>query len=180
MAPTTTDTTTTDRLHPADEVCRNGIVLRTLSVMRLWPIALAALAVVAAIVWLSDNVTRQGERTIYTVDCRDGAWQDLQCTGRLVAAGRYRFRALKPHREVVFWTVGTTEPSGKFTDCDIEDGRNWVCKPTADAMRTITLKMSKGVPVRDSSGRVKSYHAVAKWRWLLLQWGIPVGTNADD
>ncbi len=175
MAPTTTD-----RLHPADEVCRNGIVLRTLSVMRLWPIALAALAVVAAIVWLSDNVTRQGERTIYTVDCSDGAWQDLQCTGRLVAAGRYRFRALKPHREVVFWTVGATEPSGKFTDCDIEDGRNWVCKPTADAMRTITLQMSKGVPVRDSSGRVKSYHAVAKWRWLLLQWGIPVGTNADD
>lgn len=83
MAPTTTD-----RLHPADEVCRNGIVLRTLSVMRLWPFALAALAVVAAIVWLSDNVTRQGERTIYTVDCSDGAWQDLQCTGQALRCRR--------------------------------------------------------------------------------------------
>jgi hypothetical protein len=130
--------------------------------MRLWLFVLAALAVVGNIVWLSDKVTLQGERTIYTVDCRDGAWQELRCTGRLVAAERFRFRALKPHREVVFWTVGATEPSGKFTDCDIEDGRNWVCRPTADAARTITLKMSQGVASRHKSA-TRSRHIPATW-----------------
>jgi hypothetical protein len=156
------------------------MILRTLSIMRLWLFVLAALMLVGSVAWLSDRVTLQGERTIYTVDCHDGAWQELHCTGRLVAAERFRFRALKPHREVVFWTVGATEPSGKLTDCDIEDGRNWVCRPTADATRTITLKMSNGVPVRDSIGLVKPYHAIAKWRWLILHWGVPIGSSADD
>ncbi len=147
--------------------------------MRISLLVFAVLVAVVAFVWASDKVTLQGERTIYTVDCRDGAWQGLQCSGRLVTADRFRFRALKPHREVVFWTVGAEDPSGKFTDCDIEDGRNWLCKPNAEAPRTITLQMSKGVPVADSMGRVKAFHAIAKWRWLLLKWGLPIGNDAD-
>jgi hypothetical protein len=147
--------------------------------MYRWLFVLAALAAVFAFVWGSDKVTLQGERTIYTIDCRDGAWQGLHCSGRLVAADRFRFRALKPHREVIFWTVGTAEPSGKFADCDIKDGRNWICQPNAEAPRTITLQMSNGVPVPDSMGRVKAFHAVDKWRWFFLQWGIPIGSDAD-
>jgi hypothetical protein len=147
--------------------------------MRLWLFVLAALATVLAFVWASDKVTLQGERTIYTVDCRDCSWQGLHCTGRLVTGDRFRFRALKPHHEVVFWTVGAEDPSGKFTDCDIKDGRNWTCKPDSDAPRTITLQMSKGVPVPDSMGRVRAFHAIDKWRWFLLKWGIPIGNDAD-
>jgi hypothetical protein len=148
--------------------------------MRLWLIILSALAVVVAFIWASDKVTLQGERTIYTADCRGGAWQGAYCTGRLVTADRFRFRALKPHREVVFWTAGAAEPSGKFTDCDIEDGRNWTCKPNADAPRTITLQMSKGEAVPDSMGRTRAFHPVAKWRWFFLQFGLPVGSSADS
>jgi len=147
--------------------------------MRLWLFVLAALAVVVAFIWASDKVTLQGERTIYTADCRDGAWQGVNCTGRLVAADRFRFRALRPHREVVFWTVGAAEPSGKFTDCDIEDGRNWTCKPNAEAARTIALQMSKGDAVPDSLGRTRPFHPVAKWRWFFLRFGLPVGSSAD-
>ncbi len=147
--------------------------------MRRWLFALAALAAVIAFVWASDKVTLQGERTIYAIDCRDGVWRGLHCSGRLVTADRFRFRALKAHREVIFWTVGTAEPSGRFTDCDIKDGRNWICKPNADAPRTITLQMSKGAPVPDSMSRVRAFHAVDKWRWFILQWGIPIGSYAD-
>ncbi len=147
--------------------------------MRLWLFVLVALAVIFLTLWSTDKITLQGERTIYTVDCRDGAWQGLHCTGRLVATERFRFRALRPHREVVFWTVGANEPSGKFTDCDIEDGRNWVCKPNADTARTITLQMSKGNAIPDSTGRARAFHAVDKVQWFLLQWGLPVGNDAD-
>jgi hypothetical protein len=147
--------------------------------MRLWPIALAGVAVVAVFMWASDKITLQGERTIYTVNCRDGVWRGLDCTGHLVTSDRYRFRALRPHREVVFWTVGLAQPSGKFTDCDVTDGRNWICKPNADAARTITLQMSGGVAVPDPSARTQAFHAIAKWRWFLLQWGIGSGNSTD-
>ena len=147
--------------------------------MRIWLTVVALLATVAALLWASDKITLEGERTIYTVECRDGTWQGTQCSGRLVAADRYRFRALKPHSEVVFWTVGASAPSGKFADCEIKDGRNWTCKPNAEAARTITLQMARGVPVPDASGRTKGFHAIEKWRWFLLQWGLPVGSSAD-
>lgn len=147
--------------------------------MRLVLFVLAVLALVSAALWATNSITLQGERTIFTVECKDGAWQGLHCSGRLVAADRFRFRALRPHGEVVFWTVGTATPSGKFTDCDIADGRNWTCRPSVDAMRTITLQMSRGVPVPDSLGRVRAFHAVAKWRWSVLRLGIPVGSDAD-
>ena len=95
--------------------------------------------------WASDFVTLQGERTIYTVDCDGGAWQGDHCSGQVAAGARYRYRALKPHGEVIFWTVGTSEPSGKFGECTIQDGRNWVCKVCPDAARSITLQMAQGV-----------------------------------
>ena len=88
---------------------------------------------------------------------------------------RYRYRALKPHGEVIFWTVGTTEPSGKFSECTIQDGRNWVCKVCPDAARSITLQMSQGVPVAGSPAVTRPFRAVPKWRWLLLKRGFTAG-----
>ena len=147
--------------------------------MRLWTLSLALPVLLLGGLWSSDMITLQGERTIYTADCRDGSWQGTRCNGRLVASARYRFRALKTHKEVVFWTAGASGRSGKYTECDIQDGRNWSCKPNADAAQTITLQMAHGLAVPNASGVVKGFHAIAKWRWWLLQWGIPSGNDTD-
>jgi len=120
-------------------------------------------------------VTMQGERTIYTVDCVRGAWEGDHCNGTLAAGARYRFRALKPHGEVIFWTVGSSEPSGKFNDCTIQDGRNWACKVCADTSRSITLEMAHGKPVVTAAAPTRPFRAVSKWRWLLLQRGYTSG-----
>ena len=117
----------------------------------------------------------QGERTIYTVECRDGAWAGERCAGKLVVGQRYRYRALTPHKEVIFWTVGTEDPSGKFGECAIQDGRNWVCKPNGDAPRSITLQMADGVPIANSATR--PFRAVSKWRWMLLKRGFGAGAD---
>ncbi len=150
--------------------------------MRTWFIYLAVIAALGAVTWGSDAITLQGERTVYTADCVQGSgpgqWQGRLCSGRLAAGDRFRFRALKPHREVIFWTVGSAEPSGKFTDCQIEDGRNWLCKPNADARRTITLQMAHGSPVPDASGQARAFHAVSKTRWWLIKAGLPLGNTA--
>ncbi|HEX9391128.1 MAG TPA: hypothetical protein VF928_07435 [Usitatibacteraceae bacterium] len=137
-----------------------------------------ALAVFCALVWATDTVTLQGERTIYTARCEQGSWQGELCTGNLVAAERYRYRVLKPHNEVFFWVVGSSEPSGKLTDCAIQDGRNWRCQPNADSARSITLEMAKGCPVPDSGGLTRSYHAVSKLTWVLLDNGIAITNTA--
>ena len=139
--------------------------------LRVWAFVIVVLAGLGFAGWASDFVTMQGERTIYTVDCVRGAWQGDHCSGQLTAGVRYRYRALKPHGEVVFWTVGTNERSGKFDDCAIQDGRNWVCKVCPDAARSITLQMTQGLPVASLS-TTRPFRAVSKWRWLLLERGF--------
>ena len=139
--------------------------------VRVWASVIVVLAALGFAAWASDFVTPQGERTIYTVECVGGAWQGDDCTGHVAAGQRYRYRALKPHREVIFWTVGTSEPSGKFDDCTIQDGRNWICKVCPDAKRSITLQMAQGVPVPHTDV-TRPYRAVSKWRWLLLRRGF--------
>ncbi len=143
--------------------------------VRVWAFVIAILAALGFAAWASDFVTMQGERTVYTVDCIGGSWQGDRCSGKVAAGTRYRFRALKPHGEVIFWTVGSKEPSGKFEDCKIQDGRNWVCKVCADASRSITLQMAHGKPVVDAAATTRPYRAVSKWRWLLLQRGYTAG-----
>lgn len=132
---------------------------------------IAVIALLAALTWTSDAISLQGERTVYTVECRQGSWRDGACNGQLVAGDRYRFRALKAHHEVIFWISGSSEPSGKLSDCQIADGRNWICKPDAEAPRTITLQMSHGRPVPDRTGTTKPFHDLSKWRWYLLRSG---------
>jgi hypothetical protein len=140
--------------------------------VRVWALVIAILAALGFAAWASDFVTLQGERTIYTVDCAGGVWQGDRCSGRVAAGERYRYRALKPHGEVIFWTVGSKEPSGKFGECTIQDGRNWVCKVCPDAARSITLQMANGYPVVAASPPVtRPFRAVSKWRWLLLERG---------
>ena len=148
--------------------------------MRFWIAIIAMFAVLAAAAWSTDTITLQGERTIFTVDCIEGDWLGDHCSGTLGAADRYRYRALRAHREVLFWRVGVAEESGKLTDCQIQDGRNWVCNPDADASRSIALELRHGQPIADSAGRTRSFHAVDKWRWWLMHWGIPAGTDANS
>ena len=140
--------------------------------VRVWAFVLLVFVALGFAAWASDFVTMQGERTIYTVDCTNGVWQGDQCSGQVAAGTRYRYRALKPHGEVIFWTVGTNEPSGRFKECTIQDGRNWVCKVCADAARSITLQMAQGVPVSAAPAVTRPFRAVPKWRWLLLQRGL--------
>jgi hypothetical protein len=143
--------------------------------IRVWAFVIALLAALGFAAWASDFVTMQGERTVYTVDCDGGAWEGDRCSGKVKAGDRYRYRALKPHNEVIFWTVGSKDPSGKFSDCQITDGRNWVCKVCADSPRSITLQMAQGKPVFDPKLGTKPFRAVSKWRWLLLQRGYTTG-----
>lgn len=121
--------------------------------------------------WLTDSITLEGERTIYTATCDGAAWSaDGECRGRLMAAERYRFRALRAHSEVLFWTVGdTTRPSGKFSGCTVQDSRNWTCPGNEVSGDTITHQMVGGQPQTDASGRTRSVHTIEKWRWLMLR-----------
>jgi len=146
---------------------------------RILSVVLAvALVVITAFMWATDFVTMQGEWTIYTADCVDGQWQGSACTGRLKAADRYRFRVLKAHREVLFWTIYGSGASGRFTDCDVQDGRTWTCPSTADASRTVTRRMNLGIPEDDEAPGVMQVHRIPKWKWEALKRGLPVGSTA--
>ena len=135
--------------------------------MRTSMIWIAVLSVFGVLGWMSDFVTLQGERTIYTAECPGGSWNGTSCPAGVVAGKRFRFRALRVHREVLFWTVGAPqEASGKFSDCEISDGRNWACKNAVLDGQTITRAMAHGKPVQD--GQATPYHQVAKWYWLFL------------
>jgi hypothetical protein len=147
---------------------------------RITAVFIVVVLLLAVWVWMSDFVTLQGERTIYTAACIGGEWKGDTCNGRLVPGERYRFRALRAHREVLFWTAGATaERVGRFSQCDIHDGRNWSCSPSPEGAGSITLQMEHGRAVHDPLGRTRPFHAIEKWRWMLLRWGLPAGRQAD-
>jgi hypothetical protein len=124
-------------------------------------------------IWAGDAVTLQGERTVYAVKCENRTWTKNLCSGTLVAAERFRFRALTAHSEVLFWIAGSTEPSGKLAPCVIKDGRNWKCSASADAAISVTLEMSKGRAVRDQTGITRPFHGVSKFAWFILEYPVP-------
>ncbi len=132
-----------------------------------------AIGLFVAMIWVSDKVTLQGERTVYAVECADGGWSDLRCTGKLKAGPQYRFRASKTRQEVVFWTAGSSDPSGKYTDCRVKDRGNWSCNIGADQPPSITQEMLDDRPVRGGGGPTLPFHAVPKWKWYALNIGIP-------
>jgi hypothetical protein len=139
-----------------------------------------AVVVIASLgLWSTDKITWQGERTVYTVQCHGGSWQENRCTGELTAGPRFRYRALVSHKEVVFWVVGSTESSGKLTDCSIEDGRHWKCPENADALRSITLEMAHGVPIHRPPDQPLQFHSVSKFDWSLLNIGVRLKDTAE-
>ena len=140
-----------------------------------------AITAVAAVIWSSDSVTLQGERTIYTADCDSGRWASNTCSGRMLAGNRYRYRALKAHGEVFFWIFGSsTEPSGKLVDCTIQDGRNWSCPATnIDAARTVTIALKYGHPVSNPAWPTRPLHSVSKVAWYMLKIGINLRQTDD-
>ncbi len=140
-------------------------------VLHFVPFVMIAI-MIGVFIWSTDYVTLQGEWTIYTVECTHGVWNGDVCTGKLAASNRYRFRELKPHKEVLFWIVGSTEPSGRLAPCEIHDRGNWRCEPTTDSPRSITLAMSSGHPVPDSADNTLPFHAVSKFKWLRLRYGF--------
>ena len=148
--------------------------------IRHWLYAIGGLLVLAGLAWASDTITLQNERTVYTAQCERGAWQGPHCSGDLAPGPRYRFRALRIHGEVLFWRVGDTQPSDKLMPCAIADGRNWTCDPGGNPGRTITLQMSRGVPVNHPGAATRPFHGVAKWRWWLLREGIALGHDAAN
>jgi hypothetical protein len=151
------------------------------SLMRNVWIALACLFMIAALsAWAHDFISLTGERTVYTADCRQGTWVGNRCTGDIVAGERYKFRALRAHGEVIFWTACSAEPSGKFTGCNVESGRNWSCPPSADAARTITQSMAHGQPVPGPQHRTRAFRSVSKLRWLALRQGLTFGSTANE
>lgn len=135
-------------------------------------IALSVLAILVFLIWKTDRVTMQGERTVYTVNCVHGTWAGNRCTGEVSAGPRYRYRALKARREVLFWVLGSPDPSSKLTDCTIQDGRNWTCPVSKDAPQSLTLEMANGAPVRNTAWPTQVFHAVSKVTWLLLDLGF--------
>jgi hypothetical protein len=130
-------------------------------------------------IWASDRVTLEGERTVYTVNCEQGVWNDLECTGRVTAGDRHRFRSSRSRREIVYWIAGSPSASGKFTDCEITDRDRWTCQSRVGDRPTITHEISDGRPVKSLDGIDVPFHAVTKWKWWALHWGIPVVNKAD-
>jgi len=129
-------------------------------------------AALAVFVWATDEITLQGERTIYTVDCEHGLWEDLHCTGMMVAGARYRFRASQSRNEVIVWVAGSSTPSGKYTDCSVKNRGNWSCKPAVDVAPSITFEMMNDRATHGPAYLTIPFHAVAKWKWWLMRAGI--------
>ena len=146
----------------------------------MWLLSLVVLLSLVGLVWAGDQITPQGERTVYTVECDGGGWQSAHCAGRLAPGARHRFRASKAQNEVLFWIVGSSRPPAKFTDCVVRDGRNWICRPNAEASRTITLQMSDGRPVHGANGPTQPFHTIQKWRWWLLRWDVALNDDGVD
>ena len=128
--------------------------------------------------WASDKITYEGERTVYTVRCEQGNWEGLQCKGRMVAGDRYRFRASVSKQEVLFWVVGSSQSSGKFSKCAVKDRGNWSCEEAAGQPATITRAMMNGRPRREEDEEHIPFRAVPKWVWWVLDVGVHVYSKA--
>jgi hypothetical protein len=158
----------------------DGATRRGSRLVRVLSIALLV-ALVAALVWGSDRITMQGERTIYTVDCDGGTWTGRVCSGKLAPSKRYAFRASLARQEVIYWIRGSMAPSGKFPECNVVDRDNWSCKAAPEGSpATIAYEMAKGHPTRAGSEHMLPYHSVQKWKWWLIDAGLRVFTRAEN
>lgn len=150
--------------------------------MKKLPVVLTVIVVVFLLGltgWLHDFITLGGAgRTVYTAECADGAWRGTTCTGHLVAGYRHRFKALKNHGEVLYWTAGSPQPSGKLGDCTVSDAKNWSCRQAPAQPPAITMAMKNGRAVA-TPAQASSHHCVEKWKWVLLERGVTWFHEAD-
>ena len=157
-----------------DGTRRGSRVIRTLSIV-------LSVALVAALLWGSDRITMQGERTIYTVDCEGGTWNGRVCTGKLTPSKRYAFRASQARQEVIYWIRGSTTASGKYPECKVVDRDNWSCKAVGDGPPgTIACEMARGHPTPAGKEHMLPFHSVPKWKWWLMDVGVRLFKQADD
>lgn len=143
-----------------------------------WMAIVLVVAAIVTVLWASDKITYEGERTIYTVRCERGGWEGLLCRGTMVAGDRYRFRASVSKQEVLYWVVGSAEPSGKYPQCKVKDRGNWTCADNVGQPPTITREMVNGRPKRETDGPYVPFRAVPKWVWWVLDAGIHVYRKA--
>ena len=139
---------------------------------------LCILVVVGLIFWASDQITMQGERTIYTANCNGGNWDGLRCSGTMVAGDRYRYRASRARGEVVYWIAGSSQPSGKYSECEVRNRGNWSCKVAPGGPPSITQQMMNDQATHGANGDTIAFHAVPKWKWWLLRAGLRVFDEA--
>ena len=130
---------------------------------------LALLLFAGILIWASDRITLQGERTIFTVKCQGGEWINGRCTGTLVPGDRYAFRASVRRQEVLYWIRGAKSPYGKYSDCQVKDRDNWKCTVPAGPDSTKIEAMIAGQPTSGCAGLPAPLHRVAKWRWWLME-----------
>jgi hypothetical protein len=142
------------------------------------PFLLILSAILVAVIWSSDQITFEGERTLYAVTCVGGSWDGLRCTGRLVAGDRHRFRASRTRQEVVSWVAGSTEPTRIQHGCEVIDRGNWKCPVQADAAAPIIYEMVNSRPRPSAAGAAAPLHGVPKWQWWVLRLGVPGFTEA--
>jgi hypothetical protein len=150
-----------------------------IAMRKIWTSLSLAFVLFAILIWAGDQVTLQGERTIYTVTCEGGAWDGLRCTGRLAAGDRYRFRSSRARNEVLYWIAGSTAPSGKYSDCQVKDRDNWICNVPPGQPPSVAHELARGRPTLRDAGTVVPFRAAAKWKWWALRSGIAVSAEAD-
>jgi hypothetical protein len=139
---------------------------RRIRVALLSALALAVLGL-AAIAWLTDFFSLQGERTIYTADCAGGAWVGDICSGAPHAGDRYTFRAFKDRREVTVKRLGSTDEEHRMTNCSVVSGRDWSCGADARSVKSVVYTMVHGQAAEPAQVS-RSTRCVSKLRWLTL------------
>jgi len=131
------------------------------------------------LVWGSDRITLQGERTIYAVECAGGVWEGNRCSGRLAVGPRYAFRASPRRHEVIYWIRDSTAPSGKFTDCSVTNRDNWSCNVQI-GQPAAAYEMRDGRPTRGTQGLAVPFHDVSKWKWWAIRGGLDIFSVANE
>jgi hypothetical protein len=153
--------------------------MKTLPKGPLYGTLVFTLALLCLTAWLHDFFTSTGAKTVYTAECAGGAWRGRTCTGHLVVADRHRFKPLKAHSEVLYWVAGSSDPSRKLEGCKIDNAKDWTCPIPADAHAMIATAMQYGEPI-GQPGKTMAFHAVPKWKWLLLEQGASFFHEADN
>jgi len=137
--------------------------------------------IVIGLVWASDRITLQGERTIYAVACEHGTWSGNRCTGTLAPGERHAFRASRTRQEVIHRIRGSQAPIEKHTDCQVANRDNWTCRARTDQKSLLVGELINGRPtptVADATTAAQ-LHAVTKWKWYALRIGLRIFTDAD-